>query len=172
MLNRRHRDRLKEFARPQAGQPDYREGTMGAAVTEPGGPSGAGQSEGGEGEQFDPAAHTIPQVLDHLGVSDGHDPVTVEEFDRVVAAERDGKDRSTLLKQLEEYAAARDAEGEQFDPSAHEVDEVLAYLAELSDEDADAHDAEVARVVEAEKAGQGRAEVIESVEGTPGDGDA
>lgn len=39
MLTRRHRDRLEEFVKPQAGAPDYEGGEMGAAVDEPGGPS-------------------------------------------------------------------------------------------------------------------------------------
>ncbi|PTU57193.1 hypothetical protein DBB34_05450 [Sphaerisporangium cinnabarinum] len=57
-----------------------------------------------------------------------------------------------------------------FDPSEHEPAEVLEYLAGLDDDtDADAHDAEVARVVEAERAGNNRAEVLELIEGTPSD---
>lgn len=175
MILRRHRARLEEFVRPEAGAPNYKDGKMGAAVNEPGGPSGqhSGQSGDGEVKQFDPAAHNIDQVLDYLGVSEGHDPVTAEEFDRVLQAERDRgeKARSTLVKQLEEYATAAQQDGEPFNPSEHEVDEVLEYLTNIPDEDPEAHDAEVVRVVEAERAGQNRPEVIEAVEGTPDEGE-
>ncbi|KON72596.1 hypothetical protein M768_13900 [Cellulosimicrobium cellulans F16] len=56
-----------------------------------------------------------------------------------------------------------------FDPGEHEPAEVLEYLTGLDDTDADAHDAEVARVVEAERVGKNRAEVLELIEGTPAD---
>lgn len=56
---------------------------------------------------------------------------------------------------------------EPFNPGEHEPAEVLEYLAAIDDEDPEAHDAEVIRVVEAEKSGQNRPEIIESVEGTP-----
>lgn len=51
--------------------------------------------------EFDPSAHSIPEVLAHLGLSDGRTPATVEEFSRVRAAEADGKARKTLLDQLD-----------------------------------------------------------------------
>ena len=35
--------------------------------------------------EFDPGKHTAGEVLDYLGVSEGHDPVTVDEFQRVLA---------------------------------------------------------------------------------------
>lgn len=54
-----------------------------------------------------------------------------------------------------------------FDPGEHDPAEVLAYLAGLDDTDPEVHDAEVVRVVEAEKAGKNRAEVLELIEGTP-----
>lgn len=47
---------------------------------------------------------------------------------------------------------------EAFDPSAHKVDEVLAYVANVSDE-------EKARVLEAEKAGKARKTLIEKLQG-------
>ena len=56
-----------------------------------------------------------------------------------------------------------------FDPGEHEPAEVLQYLTDLDGTDADAHDAEVARVVEAEKAGKNRADVLELIEGRPAD---
>jgi hypothetical protein len=62
-------------------------------------------------------------------------------------------------------------EGDPFDPSEHEVDEVRDYLDSIDDEDAEAHDAEVRRVIDAEKAGQNRPEVVEYVEGTAGGDD-
>lgn len=57
----------------------------------------------------------------------------------------------------------------RFDPGEHEPDEVFEYLTGLDDTEADAHDAEVVRVVEAERAGKNRAEVLELIEGTPSD---
>ena len=56
---------------------------------------------------------------------------------------------------------------EVFDPSAHTVEEVLAYLQGIDDADPEAHDAEVVRVIEAEKAGKNRKGIVEAVEGTP-----
>ena len=56
---------------------------------------------------------------------------------------------------------------EVFDPSAHTVEEVLAYLQGIDDADPEAHDAEVVRVITAEKAGKNRKGVVEAVEGTP-----
>lgn len=45
-----------------------------------------------EGEEgFDPADHTVPEVEEHLAES------TVAEQERVLAAERDGKERKTLI---------------------------------------------------------------------------
>lgn len=58
-------------------------------------------------------------------------------------------------------------EPEEFDPAEHTVEEVRDYLDNLPDEDAEAHDAEVARVVEAEKAGKNRTTLLESIVGTP-----
>lgn len=49
---------------------------------------------------FDPGKHTADEVLDYLGVSEGHDPVTVDEFERVLAAEQAGKARKGLLEAL------------------------------------------------------------------------
>lgn len=47
--------------------------------------------------EYDPADHTVPEVLDHLaGLDDG------AEYDRIVAAETDGRARSTLLDNLPE----------------------------------------------------------------------
>lgn len=66
---------------------------------------------------------------------------------------------------------SEDADGKggdtPFDPSEHNAADVLAYLDGLPDEDSEARDAEVHRVLEAEKAGKGRKGVIEAVEGTP-----
>ena len=70
--------------------------------------------------EFDPSAHDIPGVLAYLGLSDGHDPVTVEEFSRVRDAESAGKARKTLLDQLDAvdlatYGQADDDEAGQQD---------------------------------------------------------
>ncbi|KZM34541.1 hypothetical protein [Oerskovia enterophila] len=54
-----------------------------------------------------------------------------------------------------------------FDPGEHEPAEVLAYLTGLDGTDPAVHDAEVVRVVEAEKAGKNRAEVLEQIGGMP-----
>lgn len=54
-----------------------------------------------------------------------------------------------------------------FDPAQFKVDEVLNYLANIDDTDPEAHDAEVARVLEAEKAGKNRKSLTEAIEGTP-----
>lgn len=69
---------------------------------------------------FDPAASTIPQVLDHLGLGEGQTPADAEEVVRVLDAERGrGEDaRKTLVAQLEEAlaanaAAASGGQGEQ-----------------------------------------------------------
>lgn len=67
-------------------------------------------------------------------------------------------------------APAGDPQPEAFDPGAHTPEKVLEYLTGLDDTDTEAHDAEVARIVEAEKAGQNRPEVLGLVEGTPAEG--
>lgn len=64
-------------------------------------------------------------------------------------------------------AIAAAAKPGPFDPSKHTPDEVLEYLQGLDDEDAEVHDAEVARVIQAERDGQNRTEILEAVEGTP-----
>lgn len=56
---------------------------------------------------------------------------------------------------------------EPFDPSAHSVEEVLSHLQGIDDADPEAHDAEVVRVLAAEKAGKNRKGIVEAVEGTP-----
>ena len=56
---------------------------------------------------------------------------------------------------------------ELFDPAQHNVDEVLAHIAGIDDSDAEAHDAEVVRVLEAERAGKDRKSIIEAGEGAP-----
>lgn len=55
-------------------------------------------------EQFDPSAHKIEDVLAYL---DGKDEAEVE---RVLAAERDGKNRSTLLDQFDQFEDEGDAQ--------------------------------------------------------------
>ncbi|WP_334121866.1 hypothetical protein [Glutamicibacter sp.] len=59
---------------------------------------------------FDPSKHSVDEVLAYLGVAEGHDPVTAGEFERVIQAEEDGKNRSTLLAAAAEKKAEWDAE--------------------------------------------------------------
>lgn len=56
---------------------------------------------------------------------------------------------------------------EPFDPSDHTVEEVREYLDGLDEADPEARDAEFARVIEAEKAGQNRPTLLDTIEGTP-----
>lgn len=68
---------------------------------------------------------------------------------------------------VEDYDPAKGSGDEPFDPSKHNADEVHAYLASIDDSDPDAHDAEVVRVLNAEKAGKNRKGIVESIEGNP-----
>ena len=63
--------------------------------------------------EFDPGKHTAGEVLDYLGVSEGHDPVTVDEFQRVLAAEQAGKARKGLLEALAKASTEQDGGKEQ-----------------------------------------------------------
>lgn len=63
------------------------------------------------------------------------------------------------------YKVEADKPSGPFNPSKHGVEEVLAYLNGI--DNAEEHDAEVIRVLEAEKAGKKRKGVIEAIEGTP-----
>jgi hypothetical protein len=54
-----------------------------------------------------------------------------------------------------------------FDPSEHSPDEVFEYLTGLDDTNAEARDAEVRRVVEAERAGENRLDVHGAIGGSP-----
>lgn len=56
---------------------------------------------------------------------------------------------------------------DEFNPSEHTVPEVLEYLASLDDTDAEAHDAEVQRIYQAEADGEARKGVLEAIGGTP-----
>ncbi|WP_104088011.1 hypothetical protein [Arthrobacter sp. GMC3] len=66
-----------------------------------------------------------------------------------------------------ECEAAKDNADDPFDPAKHNVDEVLAYVAAINDADSEAHDAEVVRILEAERAGKDRKSITEAIEGTP-----
>ncbi|MEV8177198.1 hypothetical protein AB0O99_04020 [Cellulosimicrobium funkei] len=59
-----------------------------------------------------------------------------------------------------------------FDPGQHSVDDVRAYLDGLDASDLEKRDAELQRVVEAEKAGKNRPTLLEGIEGTPAGGEA
>lgn len=55
-----------------------------------------------------------------------------------------------------------------FDPNDHKVEEVLGYLGSISPEDPAARDAEVDRVLSAERAGKARRGVLEATDGGAG----
>lgn len=63
---------------------------------------------------------------------------------------------------------AGDPDPEPFDPTKHTVEEVRAHIDGLDDSDPDARDAEVARIVEAEKAGKNRSTLLDGIEGVSG----
>ena len=68
--------------------------------------------------------------------------------------------------------AAKDTPPAQFNPGDATVEEVIEYLASFDDTDPEKHDAEVVRVVEAEKAGKNRSTLLEAIQGAPaGQGD-
>ena len=102
-------------------------------------------------------------------------PVTLDFTDGV--AEHDGDLSPGLKAYLKNrgYKVGRASTSAQeqgdgpFDPAKHNVKDVLAYLQDIPDDDAEAHDAEVVRVVEAEKAGQARKSLLEAIGGTPED---
>lgn len=70
MLIRRHRDRLEEFVRPQAGAHDYPQGEQGAAEDEPGGPSSdtGDDRPAGNASRDDWAAYALAQGADEADV--------------------------------------------------------------------------------------------------------
>lgn len=86
------------------------------------------------------------------------------------AEDLDGLTRDQL-RDLFKDPAGEDGKkaSEPFDPAAHTVEEVREYLDGLDDSDPGARDAEFARVVEAEKAGQNRSTLLEGIEGVPAD---
>lgn len=53
-------------------------------------------------EPFDPSKHDAPEVLAYLDALGADDSDAVAEFDRVLAAERDGKARKTILARGEQ----------------------------------------------------------------------
>ena len=57
--------------------------------------------------------------------------------------------------------------GAPFDPAKHSVAEVRTHLDSLDGTDPGVHDAEVLRVVEAERGGKNRSSLLESIEGAP-----
>ncbi|MFE5591448.1 hypothetical protein [Streptomyces sp. NPDC056549] len=58
-------------------------------------PEHSGLDEGNEA--FDPATHDAAEVVDYLDQLDVNDPEDEAEFSRVIAAERAGKARKTVL---------------------------------------------------------------------------
>lgn len=59
------------------------------------------------------------------------------------------------------------SENELFDPAEHKTDDVLEYLQSIDDEDLESRDAELNRVLDAEKAGKNRKGILEAFEGAP-----
>lgn len=106
-------------------------------------------------------------------------PLAVEFKDGV--AETDEKVAPGLKSYLErrgykvqgvKKAPAKETTPATFNPGDATVEEVVEYLAGFDDGDPEKHDAEVARVLEAERAGKNRSTLIEAIEGTPaGQGD-
>lgn len=70
-------------------------------------------------------------------------------------------------KQPDESGQGGETPPEPFDPGQHNVNDVLEYVGGIDDSDPEAHDAEVARIVEAEKAGKNRSTLLEAIEGSP-----
>lgn len=89
---------------------------------------------------FDPAAHTIDEVLAFVG----DDPELARE---VLEAESVGKGRVTLMTQLENLS---------FDPGDHTVTEVIGYVEDNPDKLDD--------VIEAERDGKGRVTLLTHLE--------
>lgn len=56
---------------------------------------------------FDPSKHNADKVLAHLGLVEGSEPPTPEEYERVVAAEREGKARKSVIDVVEKAEADR-----------------------------------------------------------------
>ncbi|MFJ3021481.1 hypothetical protein ACIPH4_11085 [Streptomyces tendae] len=61
-----------------------------------------GPTPTGEGEQFDPSKHDAADVLAYLDSLGTDDSDAIAEHDRVIAAERDGKARKTILARSEQ----------------------------------------------------------------------
>ena len=57
--------------------------------------------------QFDPSERKAEEVIAYLGTLDVEDPDGKAEFDRVMAAERDGKNRTTILALSEQQQGAQ-----------------------------------------------------------------
>ena len=64
------------------------------------------------------------------------------------------------------------SQSDPFDPGKHSVEDVRAYLDGLDASDPEKRDAELQRVVEAEKVGKNRPTLLEGIEGTPAGGEA
>jgi hypothetical protein len=58
------------------------------------------------GSEYDPGAHDVSEVLAYLDGLGTDDSNAVAEFDRVIAAERDGKARKTILARGEQKQEA------------------------------------------------------------------
>ena len=68
-----------------------------------GGPSDPDEDDGDE--PFDPAEHKAEEVIDYLGTLDRDTDKGNDEFDRVIAAEADGKKRTTILALSDQQGA-------------------------------------------------------------------
>ncbi|WP_127572772.1 hypothetical protein [Georgenia faecalis] len=103
--------------------------------------------------------------------SDGWKNKQIEAYAQANGIDLGGASKKAdMLAAIDAHRAAAETgggDGDAFDPNEHDVDAVIGYLAGLDDDDAEAHDAEVVRVVEAEKAAQNRSELLEQIEGAP-----
>ncbi|MEU8760650.1 hypothetical protein [Streptomyces sp. NPDC048659] len=59
-------------------------------------------SSASDAELFDPAAHDVPDVLAYLDALGTDDSDASAEFDRILAAEQNGKARKTILARSEQ----------------------------------------------------------------------
>lgn len=69
---------------------------------------------------FDPSKHKADKVLAHLGLVEGSEPPTPEEYERVVAAEREGKARKNVLDVVEKAEADRIAAAAGLNPDGQD----------------------------------------------------
>lgn len=74
---------------------------------------------------------------------------------------------TTVPREMVQLRAQGFTEQEPFDPAEANAADVVDYLSNLDESDPAAHDAEVARVVESERAGKARKSVLEAADREP-----